>query len=196
MLIATRAARSRQSGTSMIEVLVSIVIVVLGLLGLAGLQSRASLAEVEAFQRAQALVLMQDMVDRINANRKAAMSYVTSAPLGTPGDVQACANLTGAALDKCEWNNALLGAAETNGGIKVGAMTGARGCVFNITPTMPREMLVVVSWQGTIATKEPGNACGAAADYGGAGFRRSLTASVVIGCLQNTVVGSAACVTP
>ena len=64
---------SRQGGTTMMEVLVSIVIVVIGLLGLAGLQSRASVSEMEAFQRAQALVLLQDMVDRINANRKLSM---------------------------------------------------------------------------------------------------------------------------
>jgi type IV pilus assembly protein PilV len=74
----------------MMEVLVSIVIVVIGLLGLAGLQSRASVSEMEAFQRAQALVLLQDMVDRINANRKLSMEYVTAAPLGTGNAIAGC----------------------------------------------------------------------------------------------------------
>ena len=36
---------------------------------------RAQQAEVESYQRAQALVLLQDMVDRINANRKTAGCY-------------------------------------------------------------------------------------------------------------------------
>src|SRR5205814_2345916 len=75
--------RQPQSGATMMEVLVSILIVVIGLLGLAGLQSRINLSEMESFQRAQALVLLQDMVDRINANRKNAALYVTTQPLGT-----------------------------------------------------------------------------------------------------------------
>src|SRR4051812_33661484 len=106
--------RSTQSGTSMIEVLVAIVIVVLGLLGLAGLQSRAQLGEAEAFQRAQAVVLLQDMVDRINANRRNSMQYVTAGE-GTDKVEQDCSAMTGATLDKCEWSNALLGAAESAG---------------------------------------------------------------------------------
>ena len=106
---------NRQGGTTMIEVLVAIVIVVVGLLGLAGLQSRASVAEMESFQRAQALLLMQDMVDRINANRKNAASYATSTPLGTGNSAVDCSGKSGKALDLCEWNNSLLGAAETSG---------------------------------------------------------------------------------
>src|SRR5258706_14532069 len=95
--------RSAELGTTMIEVLVSIVIVVIGLLGLAGLQSRASVAEMEAFQRAQALVLLQDMSDRINANRRHAMEYVTAAPLGTGGTAPgSCAGLNGPGRDLCE----------------------------------------------------------------------------------------------
>src|SRR4051812_34767512 len=62
-------------GFTMIEVLVSLFIVTLGLLGLAALQAKAQQAELESYQRAQALVLVQDMVDRINANRKTAGCY-------------------------------------------------------------------------------------------------------------------------
>ena len=185
----------RQAGTSMIEVLVSIVIVVVGLLGLAGLQSRTSLAELEAYQRAQAVVLLQDMVDRINANRKQAANYVTGGELGTGNGMMLCPPAAGPARDKCEWNNALLGAAETSGGNQVGAMLGARGCVYMTNAVMPREFLVVVSWQGSVQTKEPVNACGQG-QYGADGYRRSLAAQITIGCLQNTAVGSAACVTP
>jgi len=130
-----RAARQR--GTSMIEVLVSIVIVVLGLLGLAGLQTHASLAEAESFQRAQAIMLLQDMTDRINANRLFAADYVTASPLGT-GDTPGTCPASGAARDLCEWSTALLGSSESSGGLKVGAMIGARGCVEQTVATMPR----------------------------------------------------------
>ena len=59
-----------QHGLTMLEVLITIIIVSLGLLGLAGLQARVQVAELEAYQRTQAIVLLQEMVDRINANRR------------------------------------------------------------------------------------------------------------------------------
>lgn len=176
---------SRQAGTTMMEVLVSIVIVVLGLLGLAGLQSRASVAEMEAFQRAQALTLLQDMSDRINANRRNSMAYVTAAPLGTPGAVGTCGGLNGANRDLCEWHNALLGAAESSGALKVGAMIGARGCVTAIRPTMPREFQIAVVWQGIVPTAAPGATTCGAGQYGDERTRRAVTANVVLACLQN-----------
>ena len=175
--------RRTQAGTSMIEVLISIVIVVLGLLGLAGLQSRAQLAEAESFQRAQAIVLLQDMVDRINSNRKNALSYETPG-VGTGGGEGNCAALNGAALDLCEWHNALLGASESAGGLKVGAMIGARGCVEETVAVMPRQYMVSVVWQGVTNTKAPGTTCGSGL-YGDEKTRRALTATVTVGCLQN-----------
>jgi type IV pilus assembly protein PilV len=179
----------------MMEVLVSIVIVVLGLLGLAGLQSRAAVAEMEAFQRAQALVLLQDMVDRINANRKNSMSYVTGTPLGTPGTVTPCTGLNGADRDKCEWHNGLLGSAESSAGLKVGAMIGARGCITNITATMPREFQVAVVWQGVVPTAAPASTDCGSGEYGDEKTRRAVTANVVLGCLQNDL-GTGLCTTP
>jgi type IV pilus assembly protein PilV len=180
-----RTRRARQQGTSMIEVLVSIVIVVLGLLGLAGLQSHATLAEMESFQRAQAIVLLQDMVDRINSNRANAMQYVTADPVGTGDTVKSCAQAPDPqSRDLCEWKNALLGAAESAGGLQVGAMIGARGCVENIKPDMPREFLVSVVWQGLSPTKEPATSCGKEL-YGDDRTRRALTTTITIGCLHN-----------
>jgi type IV pilus assembly protein PilV len=179
----------------MIEVLVAIVIVVLGLLGLAGLQSRAQLGEAESFQRAQAVVLLQDMVDRINANRKNSMSYVTTGE-GTGKAEQDCSAMTGATLDLCEWSNALLGASESAGGLKVGAMGGALGCVEALNPNMPREFLVTVAWQGMNDTKAPGAGvtCGQN-QYGSETKRRVMTSHVIIGCLQNNTA-TGGCITP
>jgi type IV pilus assembly protein PilV len=178
----------------MLEVLVSILILTFGLLGVAGLQARAQVAEAESYQRAQAILLLQDMVDRINANRKNSMSYETAAPKGTGNAVQNCAALTGAALDLCEWNNALLGSSETLGGQSVGAMIGARGCVVNEVPAMPRRFLVSVVWQGLNPTVEPAvTACGQGAYPDKQ--RRAIVARVVIGCLQNDPK-TGLCVTP
>ena len=176
----------RQGGTTMIEVLVAIIIVVVGLLGLAGLQSRASVAEMESFQRAQAILLMQDMVDRINANRKNATSYATATPLGTGNATGDCGGKSGRDLDWCEWNNALLGAAESSAGNSVGAMIGARGCVEVLNAAMPRQLRVSVVWQGLAKTaKNQATQCGVGA-YDSADLqRRVVTTAFTIGCLQN-----------
>ena len=190
------AQRSRTLGVTMIEVLITIVILTVGLLGVAGLQARMQLAEVESYHRSHAIVLLQDMVDRVAANRRNAMNYVTPTPLGTGNTVQSCIGLTGSAYDLCEWNNALLGASETSsGGQEVGAMIGARGCVTNVSATMPREFTVAVVWQGVSPTAAPtATTCGQGL-YGDELTRRALVANIKIGCLQNDPT-TGLCVTP
>lgn len=136
----------RQSGFSMVEVLVTIIILLVGLLGLAGLMVQSQHSEMESYQRVQALILLQDMVGRINANRKVASCYAftpstlsnpasSSTFLGTASTVSpACTTGTTAqnaqaVQDMNAWNTLLTGAAEVSGGNNVGAMVGARGCV-------------------------------------------------------------------
>ena len=85
-----RSRRTRpQAGFTMIEVLITFVILLVGLLGLIGLQARSQQAELESYQRGQALVLLQDMVDRMNANRTDAknLNYVTTTPIGVSGGI-------------------------------------------------------------------------------------------------------------
>jgi type IV pilus assembly protein PilV len=187
--------RMRQSGATMMEVLVAIIITIVGLLGLAGLQARINVSEMESFQRAQALVLLQDMVDRINANRKNAATYITATPVGTGVGIDDCAGKFDAALDLCQWNNSLLGAAESAGGLKVGAMIGARGCVQQLSATPPQQYLVSVVWQGLNATVAPATTCGSG-QYGSETTRRAVVASIMIGCLQNNPVTGACITTP
>lgn len=173
---------ARQDGFSLIEVLVTIAILMIGLLGLAALQTNATIAEMEAYQRSQALVLVQDMADRIAANKLNANAYVQD-DLGLTVTTP-CPVTPVAAVDKCEWGNKLAGAAEvTAGGVKVGAMLGARGC---ITQPTPRVYMVTVAWQGmsAVGTNTPGAPCGQAA-YG-AGQRRTVSVLVRVGLLGTT----------
>lgn len=184
-----------ERGVTMLEVLITIVISAFALLGIAGLQARMQVSEMEASQRAQATVLLRHITDRINANRKNAMSYVTATPVGTDNGVQDCAGLGGAALDLCEWNNLLAGAAETYSGQHMGAMIGARGCVINTDPVMPRKFTVAVVWQGLMPSVAPeSTACGSDA-YGDDRTRRAIVAPIVVACLQNDV-NTGLCVTP
>lgn len=183
-------ARKNEHGATMLEVLITIVIVVFGLLGLAGLQARMQAAELESYQRTQALVLLQDMVDRLTTNRKNATQYVT-AEVGSGTAEANCAALgTQHERDLCEWSNALLGASEVKdkGGANesnVGAMIGARGCITNPVATPPLEFEIAVAWQGLAATTAPAISTCGQGDYGAnEAFRRVVTARVVVACLK------------
>lgn len=153
-------APRRQRGSSMIEVLVTLVIVSFGLLGLAGLQTRLQTSEMESYQRSQALLLLNDMANRIATNRANAANYVTSAasPLGAG---MTCPTTTADIVqrDVSEWCNAVQGAGETSGGTKVGVMIGGRGCVESVGGNF----LVTVAWQGLTPLSAPplSVACGA-----------------------------------
>jgi type IV pilus assembly protein PilV len=176
-----RAASQR--GASLIEVLVSMVILMIGLLGLIGVMIESQRAQLESYQRAQALLLVQDMTARINSNRLAADCYVLAQPLGTSNAVAptdaGCAGTTAAAQkaravqDMTEWEQLLLGSSEKSGVSSVGAMLGARGCVTKDAVT--GVFLVSVAWQGaqTLAAPPAGLPCGTGS-YGTESNRRAV----------------------
>lgn len=176
-----------QRGVTLIEILVTVLIIAFGVLGLIGMNVKVQGAQVDSYQRAQAILLVQDMANRISANYVNATSYITPAPLGT-GDSQPanCSTATGVALDQCEWSNGLKGAAEQLGGNGVGAMVGARGCVSRIS-TNPSVYQVSVSWQGTTDLgTTPSLSCGSGS-YPSETLRRTVGAIVPIACLTAPV---------
>ena len=193
-----RKARGNQGGFLMLEVLIALFILLIGLIGLAGLQARAQATENESYQRVQALMLLRDMVDRINANRTNAPSYVTgtSTPLGYGNTlaVDCGAPLNTVETDQCQWNAALIGAAESSGGICnsgtgancVGAMIRARGCVENIGGgAVTGPFLVTVAWQGLVSSAAPPSSVQCGKDlYGDDTFRRAVTTVVQIANLS------------
>jgi type IV pilus assembly protein PilV len=159
--------RRQSAGFTMLEVLISLLIIAVGLLGMLGLQAQATVAEFESYQRGQALILVQDMADRINANRGAALCYVVttdvangSPQLGSGTAPTVCTGgfgttVTRAMADKdlLDWDNALNGAAETKGGANVGGLLGARGCVSQ--DAVSGNYRVAVAWQGMSPTVAP-----------------------------------------
>src|SRR2546430_7762034 len=113
MLTVHSKNRRTERGATMIEVLITILILAFGLLGLVGMQAKVQFAQVESYQRAQAVVLLTDMVDRINANRTTADNYVSTSVFGTGlVDTSPCPTGVGALRDQCEWSVALKVAAE------------------------------------------------------------------------------------
>lgn len=173
-----------QQGVLLIEVLVAILICAFGLLGFAGMQARSTSAAFESYQRSQALVLIDDMVNRINANRANAGSYVSANLLGA-GSLASCASLSGAALDLCEWGNLIRGSAETRSGtLNVGAMISARACIKRVTNTTDSYQ-ISIAWQGINSTGAPADTCG----QGDTAFptdtlRRVVSSTVCVGLLS------------
>src|SRR2546421_9402290 len=117
----------RQSGFTLLEVLVALTILVFGLLGLIGMQAQSQIATFESYQRGQALILVQDMADRVATNRQAAGCYgiTTNTTSGTPylgsgyTGTPACTAAVGTAATRAladddlgAWDRGLKGAAE------------------------------------------------------------------------------------
>lgn len=171
-------------GFALLETLITIVILAFGLLALAGLQTKLQTTEMESYQRSQAIILLQNMAARINANRIAAATYVSATPIGVgdsqPADCTALA--VGTAKDLCEWSNALKGAAETStSGGNLGAMIGARGCIEEVNAD-PLRLRVSIAWQGINKTAAPSLDC-AQGDYGDDAYRRLISQQITIGNL-------------
>jgi type IV pilus assembly protein PilV len=168
MVIPMARIYMRQRGFSLIEVLVTLVILAIGLLGVAGMQARLQQSEMEAYQRSQALLLLDDMANRLAANRNAAASYVAATAAAAAGSTCPASVATQLQRDASEWCNALQGAGETSGSTNVGAMLGGRGCVQALGSG---EYLLTVAWQGMGPLTAPpaGVTCGANAYNGATG---------------------------
>lgn len=115
----SRAARraAPQAGFSMIEVLVTLLIISLALLGTAGLQAYAMRMNQGGQFRTQAVFLVADLAERIEANKPAAVagSYqvgntnVAAAPSTVCVDA-ACGPTALAGFDLAQWENAVVAA--------------------------------------------------------------------------------------
>lgn len=132
-------------GLSLIEVLITLTILLIGLLGLAGLIIQGHRASYEAYQRHQALMLANDIAERIKANQGVmpgadnltiADRYVAAAPvddpLGDPAATGMWVDLQNGSLTDCGaavcnreqladydlalWEGLLLGVAERRAG--------------------------------------------------------------------------------
>jgi type IV pilus assembly protein PilV len=140
-----------QRGALMLEVLVTLVVLAIGLLGLAGLQTRLQAAEMESYQRSQAILLLNDMANRIQTNPGAAADYATGQTLGV-GEECPAAGATPQTRDLSEWCLALRGAAEKSGANDVGAMVGGRGCIQSVGTN---QYMITVAWQGLTPISAP-----------------------------------------
>jgi type IV pilus assembly protein PilV len=166
------------------------LVLAFGLLGVAALQGKMSLAEMESYQRSQALMALTEMVERMNANLTQAANYVTAGTIGT-GDTQpsSCTGIAvGPARDLCEWSNTLQGASEQKSAANVGGMVGAVGCITQVQAYNPSLGVcssgiyqVSVAWQGLNPTAPSALACGQGNFGANDAYRRVIAATVSVG---------------
>lgn len=191
------------AGFAMIETMVTVVVVAFGLLGIAGLVSRSFVAEVEGTQRTQAVLLLQDMITRIEANRANVAAYVTgdngltgyvtttTASVTTTSQVVCNPLAPLAERDRCEWSLLLAGANEQVDTRNAGVLVGAIGCVHEID-AFNRIYAVTIAWQGMSAGAAPivdpsfaPSGCGLGR-FGNENQRRLITMPVRLGSLAAT----------
>ena len=102
---ARAAAPTRLRGFTLIESLVALLIMSIGLLGVAALQLASLQANHGAFQRTQATFLVHDIVDRMRANRDAAIAGQYDIEFG---DAPPTTPSTTAEVDLAAWRNRLV----------------------------------------------------------------------------------------
>ena len=151
----------------------------------------------ESYQRAQALVILSDIVDRININRStvACFAITTNTTTGTPFvgaagtghfGTPSCAASTAAYNTQADTalntiDSLLQGSAERLGGANVGAMIGARACIsFDASTDLAGApgtgyFTVIVTWQALSILPAPiGKNC-AVGLYGTETQRRAVS---------------------
>ncbi len=133
-----------QSGFSLVEVLVALLVLSIGLLGLAGLQTYGLAYSHESYERTQATLLLDNVIDDMRANYNALGSYAVSvnastgtlSPSCTPsGGVLQCSSPTAMAnYDINQWI-AFLQKTLYSGGVTIASNS-----------TYPNTYTVTVSW--------------------------------------------------
>jgi len=125
----------RQAGFTLLEILIALIILSIGLLGLAGLQANSLKNNNSAYQRTQASLLANEMLDRIRANRQglAAGAYdaIDSTTTDDPGCITSgCSSTQMAQYDAHDWSTRLSSLLPSGQGTVSG---GGANSVFTIT---------------------------------------------------------------
>jgi type IV pilus assembly protein PilV len=161
----SRGARQCQAGITLVEVLVSLVVLSIGLFGIFQLYAAGQQSELASQQHAEALVVVNDMVDRINANRSAAGCYAITDGSGGTAFVGTgnSTNYTCAGVDTSA-TRAVADEDLDDWGRQVKALVGGRGCIYD--DGSADSYRVVVVWQGRRLSDDPDANC-AQGEYGG-----------------------------
>ncbi|MFY8325460.1 type IV pilus modification protein PilV [Pseudoalteromonas sp. ZZD1] len=143
-----------QHGFTLVEVLIAFVILSFGLLGAVALQAKAKQASFDSMQRAAAVALGNDIIQRIRANDRLAVITQYNGTFTSDTELEqsrtcysgACSSAQIAALDRQQWIRAIQAKENT------GALDDATVCIENTAVPNSNDkafnIQVVVSWQG------------------------------------------------
>ncbi len=168
--------RAMQRGFSMIEVLVTLLIISLALLGTAGLQAYSMRLSQSSQFRAQAVFLVADLAERMEANREQAVAGTYA--LATSGAANAlssacrvavCTATALADYDLSQWQNAI-----------AATLPQSTWTVVQTVAGNPTTYTITVSWmdrQGDVTNAAFDAASGLGTNAAGTGERFFYTAS-------------------
>ncbi|HEX5160977.1 MAG TPA: type IV pilus modification protein PilV [Steroidobacteraceae bacterium] len=149
-----KSIRRPQAGVSIVEALVALLILSFGMLGIAGLYLESLRSNKTALSRTAAVALVNDMADRIRANRGGLGNYaLTSGATATTTkqcDTALCTPTEVATWDKATWKTAVT-ATLPNG--PDGTIVPLTSITYTAaTATVPARYVVSASWRETGTT--------------------------------------------
>ena len=142
-------------GFSLIEVMVALFVLAVGMLGISALQIQALQENNDNYWRAQAVILSQDIADRMRANTVGAAQGSYKTP-GAPGGNCVTGDCTPAQIagwDLSIWNTAITNAGLPDGGgtIICDDATGTAADGLDCSPGPGSLHTVTVTWTVTVA---------------------------------------------
>jgi len=170
---------THQRGVSLIDAMIAVVIFSVGLLAVAALQTISKQSNYEAIQRSYASMMAHDLFERMRMNsgvvgtvsslsyyaNTTTVSLAYSSPLQQPAkdcSASATTNCTygeQAAWDLHNWQQALLGANELQGGNNVGGLFTPTACIDG--PGSSGIYRLTIVWRGqTNLPNNSANTCG------------------------------------
>ena len=184
----------------MVEVLVALFFVVVVFMGHIGSQTFMQNSSIEASRRAQAQILLNDIVERMQANRGAVQCYaftINNYPfVGVGGSVPPACGGFGtpetqlrATADLQAWHQLLLNGGVTNQlGQGVGGLKNGKGCISIDETTIPATYTISIAWEGSSLQSMPANVnemCAKWYYWGGENMRRVISTRVQFGILTS-----------
>lgn len=187
-MLGSEMPRPAQAGFSLVQVMVGVLILAIAAIGITTLQTTSKRASFEADQRATAVGLAQEIIERMRANSDSLGVYTAQGAGLTLSGVLTmvdcvsvdCGNATMARYDLYEFEQALAGASVLDGETQVGGLVNPTACITGVA-VPPGIVNITIVWRGMSATTNSNtDLCGTASGLyddvaGDNAFRRILS---------------------
>ena len=168
-----------QQGFTLLETLIAFIVLVFGLLGAVALQAKAKQATYDSMQRAAALGVAQDVVERIKANPLGAQAGAYNLTINSSDALgsgyASCINVDCgpgalAAYDAEQWRRAIRAQENT------GALADATICVQTTVLAQELSIDVTITWASRQELGSVAGASGSKQNCGGDASKRRVLA--------------------